>query len=141
LNGLDPWLAYLWEGHPIKGVAFNDFATDEPMKEGTSRTSIGLDGPFDSRFTMLAGDGAHVGKPATDVGGLNLADQGDFTLLLQVGSHQSQGRLVPFERLDTMIATFMVLQVVFDRSGNRHSLGLRPKIALRPFSFRFLLGC
>ena len=54
---------------------------------------------------MLARHLAHMSKPATDVGRVNLANQGNLTLLFEIGSRNP----VPFQRLIAMIATIVVL--------------------------------
>ena len=83
LDGLDERSSNLGEHDPIEGVAFDDLASHQPVKESTHRTGIGLDGAFGSGFAMLAIYLAHVGKPGANVSDVHFSHECDVTLFFQ----------------------------------------------------------
>ena len=89
------------------------------MEEGTSRARIGLDGALTAGLAVPAGALAHVCEPGIDIGGVDLAHQGDPALLLQVRPHEPEGSTVPLQGLGAVVASLMVEQVVLDRSRHR----------------------
>jgi hypothetical protein len=70
---------------------------------------------------MLAIDFAHVRKPSADIGGVYFSHERDVALCLQECLQKTQRRLVPLQRLLTMIATLVVLQVIVNGTGQGHS--------------------
>ena len=95
VNRVDEWLADLGEDHTIKGVALDGLAADQPVEEGASGASIGLDGAFGAWFAVAARTLAHVCKPGIDIGGVDLAHQADPTFLFKVRPHEPQGSPMP----------------------------------------------
>ena len=132
INGLDQRLADLGEGHPVKGIARNEFAAHQPVEEGASRAGVGLDRALGAGLAAAARCCAQVGEPAVEFGRIDVLDQGDLAFLLQVSSHEPEGRVVPFERFGAVVATGVVEQVVGDGAFNR-----RCPAAPRPFPLAF----
>ena len=129
IDGLDQRLADLWEGHPVKGIARNEFAPHQPVEEGPGRAGIGLDRALGAGLAAAARCCAQVGKPAVEIGRIDVLHQGDLAFLLQVGSHERQGRTMPFERFGAVVAAGVIEQVVGDGAFSRRSSAVP-----RPFS-------
>ena len=60
-----------------------------------------------------------MSKPAIEFGRIDVLYQGDLAFLLQVGSHEREGRVVPFERFGAVVAAGVIEQVVGDGAFNR----------------------
>ena len=54
-NRLDEGLANLGEEHPIKGIVGNQVLANEPVKERTGRSSVGLNRSFTAHFATRSG--------------------------------------------------------------------------------------
>jgi hypothetical protein len=57
---------------------------------------------------------AHGGEPGVDIGGLDLAHQGDAPFLFKVRAHLTQGRAVPLQGLGAVVAPLVIEQVVLN---------------------------
>ena len=81
-DGADERFADFGEDHPVEGVALQDLAAHQPVAKGAHRARIGLDGALTADGTRLVGVLRIEANQATDIGGVDLSDQGDGTALL-----------------------------------------------------------
>src|SRR6202035_4305384 len=79
---------------------------------------------------------AQVGEPAVQFGRIDVLHQGNLAFLLQVGSYEPEGRVVPFERFGAVVATGVVEQVVGDSAFNRRGPAA-PRLSSLAFSSRW----
>ena len=60
-----------------------------------------------------------MGKPAVEIGRIDVLHQGDLAFLLKVGLHEPESRAMAFERFGAVVAAGVIEQVIGDGTFNR----------------------
>ncbi len=92
----------------MNALALDRLAAHQPVEKSTRGARIGLNRALAAHFAAARRCFAHGGEPGLDIGGLDLAHQGDVPSLFKVRSHLTQGRAVPLQGLGAVVAPLVV---------------------------------